>query len=498
LSQTASRASANRNGAVAKPRVALPIATTIGLGLAVLAVAFIALFTYRSLQARSEAAQRVNHSLRSIEQLETVLSTAKDAETGQRGFLLTGQESYLDPFLAARGRIAGELANLRRSIEGLEQRERLTEVARVSELRFAQLQEVVELQRSGKMNDARDLIRSGQGKQTMDRLRQLIAALQAHEHQELEARQRAWREAAVFSTWVNWGGSALLLACIAGAALVMSQDHRARARRQWLQLAQMALSERLQGEQRLEQLGESVIGFLAPQLDAQLGSIYLAERDGSFRRFAAYALPPSSMPEQVRPGEGLLGQAAKSRSLLHVRDVPEDFVQVESSLGRSRPRELVLLPALYEGRVQAVIELGFLSRVQPEDLELLSAVVDSIGIAVRSSKDRTRLEELLEETQRQAEELQAQQEELRVSNEELEEQGRVLKESQQRLENQQAELEQTNSQLEEQTQLLEAQKADLASAQRVLQLKASELERASQYKSEFLANMSHELRTPLN
>ena len=50
---------------------------------------------------------------------------------------------------------------------------------------------------------------------------------------------------------------------------------------------------------------------------------------------------------------------------------------------------------------------------------------ESIGIAVRGSKDRTRLEELLEETQRQAEELQTQQEELRVSNEELEEQSRT-------------------------------------------------------------------------
>ena len=148
--------------------------------------------------------------------------------------------------------------------------------------------------------------------------------------------------------------------------------------------------------------------------------------------------------------------------------------------------------------MQAVFELGFLRQVRAEEEELLARLSDQIAIAVRSSKDRTRLEELLEETQRQSEELQAQQEELRVNNEELEEQGQALKASQLRLETQQAELEETNAQLEEQTQLLEIQKDDLAKTQVVLVEKATELERANQYKSEFLANMSHELRTPLN
>src|SRR6202021_2927582 len=109
-----------------------------------------------------------------------------------------------------------------------------------------------------------------------------------------------------------------------------------------------------------------------------------------------------------------------------------------------------------------------------------------------------RLEELLEETQRQSEELQTQQEELRVANEELAEQSQVLKESQVRLESQQAELEQTNSQLEEQASILENQRDELQRAQLALTERAAELARSNQYKSEFLANMSHELRTPLN
>ncbi len=220
--------------------------------------------------------------------------------------------------------------------------------------------------------------------------------------------------------------------------------------------------------------------------------------DGSFRRVASYAMPPDSRSDQLRLGEDLAGQAVKENRALHVTDVPEGYLTVSSSLGHGKPRELLVAPGSVDGMVHAVIELGFFHRVLPRQQELLDRVSESLGVAVRASKDRTRLEELLAETQRQAEELQTQQEELRVSNEELEEQSRVLRESQSRMETQQTELEQINSQLEEQTQILEMQKQDLSDTKNDIAEKAAELERANRYKSEFLANMSHELRTPLN
>lgn len=148
--------------------------------------------------------------------------------------------------------------------------------------------------------------------------------------------------------------------------------------------------------------------------------------------------------------------------------------------------------------MQAALEFGFLRRTDESQQQLLELLSTMIAVAVRTSKDRTRLEELLEETQHQAEELQSQQEELRVNNEELDEQSRALKESQVQMESQQAELEQTNAQLEEQTQMLEHQKEALSKQQDLLVERAADLERANLYKSQFLANMSHELRTPLN
>ena len=118
--------------------------------------------------------------------------------------------------------------------------------------------------------------------------------------------------------------------------------------------------------------------------------------------------------------------------------MPNGILPVVSTLGRGKARNLLVAPATVDGVAQAVVELGFFRQVRKVEQELLARVSESLGIAVRSSKDRTRLEELLEETQRQAEELQAQQEELRVSNEELEEQAHALKAFQVRLEAQHA------------------------------------------------------------
>src|ERR1700754_3586033 len=87
----------------------LPPGPLLGFVVAVAAVAFIALLTYRSLQTRSNAAGRVTHTLQVMEQLQTILSLAKDAETGQRGYLLTGEEPYLEPFSNAKTQIPDEM-----------------------------------------------------------------------------------------------------------------------------------------------------------------------------------------------------------------------------------------------------------------------------------------------------------------------------------------------------------------------------------------------------
>ncbi|HEY6620493.1 MAG TPA: response regulator [Steroidobacteraceae bacterium] len=492
-----SNASQSSIGAL-RSSLPLPLKTLIGFLLAVVAVAIIALLSYQSLQMTTVTAANLTQSIEVLGRLQGLLSILKDAETGQRGFLLTGEESYLTPYTDAKDALPDELKAMRALFANRsEQRRRLDGLESLANLKVAELESTIAARRAGRPEAALAIVHTDRGKIYMDRIRAAVSDMESAERQLIAQRAQESRSAAAVALAITLGGTGVLLFLIAGAAVVASRDFRARQTQVWIRSGQMGLSEQMQGDQSLDKLGGNLLGFLAAFVEAQVGAVYIAEA-GEYRRFAAYAIPGNDSVATVRPGDGLVGQAAKDKRALRVRDVPDGYLPISSAIGKGTPNELVVVPASIDGVVQAVVELGFFSATDADQRELLSRVSESIAVAVRAAKDRQRLEELLQETQQQAEELQAGAEELRVSNEELEEQGRALRESQAHLEVQQSELEQINSQLEEQAQTLEHQKEELAKAQVTLSARADELQRANEYKSEFLANMSHELRTPLN
>jgi CheY-like chemotaxis protein/CHASE3 domain sensor protein len=482
-----------------RDRLPLPLSTLLGFAIAVLTIILIAFLSYRSHENRAVAAAEITQTLLAVEQLLKVQSTLQGAEAGQRGYLITGEDEYLEPYIRARSVLAGQIATLRASMAGnAQQKERLALLERLTSEKLQELARSVELRRTGDTQAALAAVSTDGGEAVSEQIRSVIADMQTAERNDFDAEQQEWRQAVTVFTVVTLGGSLLLLTFIGATGYMTSRDYRGREALAWMRSGQMGIGQRIQGEQRLEQLGDNVLRFLAEYLDAQAGAIYIAQENGSFRRFATYAVQPDAAAQIAEAGAGLIGQAAKENRPLHVRDVPDGYLTVTSSLGKSKPREILVAPAVADGQVLAVVELGFFRALNAADQELMALISEALGIAVRSSKDRTRLEELLAHTQQQAEELQAQEEALRASNEELEVQARALKESQVRMQSQQAELQESNARLEEQTQLLERQKDELTRAQTLLTERAVELERANQYKSEFLANMSHELRTPLN
>ena len=484
----------------AAPRAGLPLPpkTLAAFLAAIVAVIVIAVLSFQSQRSATEGAQNLAQSIEVLTQFESLISTLKDAETGQRGYLLTGDEAYLEPYLEAKAAIAEEFSHARDLLaERPEQARRLNALKSLADQKMAELEATVVARRAGKANEAIATVRTDRGKILMDRIRGVAAEMEAGERQQVMRRGAEAKAAATVGLAITLGGSGLLLILIGASATGATRDYRSRQIQSWLRTGQMGVSERLQGDQPLDELGSNLLSYLAGYLNAQVGAVYIAE-GANFRRFGGHAIALASQLETLRPGDGLLGQAARDQHAIVIRDVPHNYFPIESGVGGANPNEILIAPAVVDGVVQAVIELGFFARTDAEQRELLNRVSESVAVAVRAAKDRQRLEELLQETQQQAEELQAGQEELRVSNEELEEQGRALKESQANLENQQAELEQINSQLEEQAQLLENQRDALAKAHDVLTTRSNELQQANDYKSEFLANMSHELRTPLN
>lgn len=275
----------------------------------------------------------------------------------------------------------------------------------------------------------------------------------------------------------------------------------------WMKNGQIKLNENVRGEINIMELTTRVITFLAGYLDAQIGAVYLADEDQkTLNLYGSYAFTKrKQLNDHFKIGEGIVGQAAFARQTISLTDLPGDYTRIRSATGDMMPVNLVVQPLTYNGQLLGVVELASKNEFDDRRMDFLKSVAETIAIVINTATSRTKLKELLAQTQQQAEELQTQQEELKVANEELEEQTKALRENEKELQTQQEELRVTNEELEEKTHSLELQKKEVAGKNEVLtrmktdlEEKANQLELTSKYKSEFLANMSHELRTPLN
>ncbi|WP_061247957.1 response regulator [Leptospira noguchii] len=261
----------------------------------------------------------------------------------------------------------------------------------------------------------------------------------------------------------------------------------------WMANGQNFLNEKLRGDKTESLLAKDVITFLSNYLNANVGAIYLCDdSECSLSVFGKYGfISEDRSSEKFALNEGLIGQVAAEQKKIFLTDVEEGSLRILSGILDTKPRQILIVPFVFEGKTQGVIELGKLDSFSSSEIEFIESSVQSIGISFNSARARRKIQELLEQTRIQSEELQAQQEELRQMNEELEEQTQVLRQ-------QQEELKVSNEELEEQTHILEMKNKEVELAKNDIEQKTKQLELSGKYKSEFLANMSHELRTPLN
>jgi CheY-like chemotaxis protein/HAMP domain-containing protein len=284
----------------------------------------------------------------------------------------------------------------------------------------------------------------------------------------------------------------------------------------WLKTNLAKFSRMMQGQKDLESVSRLIMSELTPLVSAHHGAFFIADSETqgmSLKLIASYAYRARKhVSSRFGLGEGLVGQAALEKQPILLTNVPDDYIQITSGLGEAPPRNIIVLPILFEGEVKAVIELASFLPFSSIHQTFLDQLAESIGVVLNMIQANMRTEELLEQSQKltqelqsQSKELQQQQEELKRSNSELEAQARTLRQSEELLKEQQEELQQVNEELEEKASLLAEQNAkveqknrEVESARQALEEKAQQLALSSKYKSEFLANMSHELRTPLN
>jgi HAMP domain-containing protein/CheY-like chemotaxis protein/signal transduction histidine kinase len=248
----------------------------------------------------------------------------------------------------------------------------------------------------------------------------------------------------------------------------------------WLKTNLAKFTNMLQGQSDLTTVGRLLLTELTPLVNAQQSVIYQMEVNEvpSLQLLSSYAgSDEGGHPMSLKLGEGLVGQCAVDKRRVLITDVPDAVFSISSALFKAVPRNIVVLPVLFENQVKAVIELASIDTFTPLQLTFLEQLTAGIGIVLNSIEATMQTESFLKQSQQLAAELQSQQKELQQTNEQLEQKARQLAEQNVEVERKNQEIEQAGRELEE---------------------KAAELALTSKYKSEFLANMSHELRTPLN
>ncbi|MBO9715208.1 CHASE3 domain-containing protein [Sphingomonas sp.] len=199
----------------------------IALGAAFAGLAAAVLGTIVLFNEQQRAQQWVVHTLQVEERLSSVLSGLQDAETGQRGYIVTQDPAYLAPYYDGVRRIDVDMAALRREVtDNPDQMATAAELTRVAKARVERLTVGIELTRAGRADSAGEVIRQGVGKQLMDRCRALITRMKTTEHSLLDGRIAAvQRGSSLLTVWLLI--SAVL---VAGLALLVTRDARTRAR----------------------------------------------------------------------------------------------------------------------------------------------------------------------------------------------------------------------------------------------------------------------------
>lgn len=533
-----------------------------GLGTALILLFFSSFASYFSIKTLIDNSQMVRKSNQIIKDLDNVFSLVKDAETGQRGYLLTGDQVFLEPYTKSKDKISGALDQLSSEISNTATQSKNLEKLKSS---VNDRLEILEKNLNDKKN--KNAVTTQQllaGKSYMDNIRSTVSTMQNEEKLILQSRTESMDKLASYTPFLiilssllaiiitlvffrkvsqdynekNQLTSALelkneetenrLIAIEKVAAQISAGDYnvlldqnakdslgsvalplnqmaeslqnsfKTLEEKEWLSSAIAKLNARTMGEKSIEKLFTDVLESIIESTESNFAALYLLEEDNKLHLRGSYALTDSGLNRVFKTGEGIIGEAFRSSKQIKVENIQDTESTISYASGNTKPKNIIALPITRYNFPIGVIEIGTTKEFSEQEIEFLTSVSGNIGLAFYSAQSRIKMQELLEETQAQSEELQTQHSELENINAELEAQSQKLLASEEELRVQQEELMQSNQELEERTSLLEEKNALIEQHNIDIQQKSRELEQSTKYKSEFLANMSHELRTPLN
>ncbi|MFC9709580.1 CHASE3 domain-containing protein [Paenibacillus sp. NPDC056933] len=473
-----------------------------------------------------------HHDLEVHNLTNTIEKNVLNMETGQRGYMITGDESYLEPYRQGLAQWNYNYDQLFALISDNPSQQRSLQNIKTHITRWIEIagEPLVELKKQGDQAKVIAFFQSDPGKNEMDLLRSQLDAFRTTEIALTETRvnELASRSSALLTIMYTLWGIIAALSITAGFVVssnivktlrdvmqtitdisrggnltqrihVRTHDEVGDLGRETNNLLDTVQEQNrlkskiadiatlLQNPNHLEGLSRLFLNQIAILLEIPYSVLYYW-KDNRLIRIAAYAADGDNERSlgkvSIAPGEGLVGQSAIEKRILCMNDLPQNYIRISSGLGHTTATSVTVAPVIFEGKTIAVIELASMKSLQENDMKMLGELIEIFSVSLHSTATRMELQQLYNESQVLNEELQAQSEKLQLQTEEMVSQTEELH-------MQTEELHILNERLEIQKNAAETSAGELAKV-------ADQLRTSSGYKSEFLANMSHELRTPLN
>lgn len=196
-----------------------------GFALSFLLLAVIGSVAYRSISALTRTSYSVTHTHQVLERISLVLGMLVDAETGQRGFVITSDEQYLEPYQKALGELDSTVRDLRAlTADNPKQQTRLDEVGTLIARKLAEMKPIIEIRRSSGFEAVAKVVAAGEGKRTMDEIRRVLADMEREEHDLLKQRAAEVEAATGEATFAIVLGSILCLVLVSAAGFTITRS----------------------------------------------------------------------------------------------------------------------------------------------------------------------------------------------------------------------------------------------------------------------------------
>ncbi|AMQ00506.1 Histidine kinase [Pedobacter cryoconitis] len=493
-----------------------------GFVISLLFVLLSAVTSYYSIKLMDEDSRWENHTYDVIDVAQDIELKVLNAETSLRGYIITQRSQYLEFYNKNINQILPKIKKMQKlTADNPIQQQRLDSLEFYAVQKIRDMEDILQANNTMGKEAAVQIVLTDKGKLFKTNMLRLNNTAIHAEHELLAIRKEKREKSTLQSTFIVVVSSVIIFGLILylfsfikrtfdeqSLTEITIRENNAKLetlseenqQKNWLLSSASAINESMRGEQETDELSTHIITELCTYLAASVGALYLFNpKKETLQLSGAYAYQEKKGKlKEIALGEGLVGQVALEKRIKQLNDIPADYLKISSGLGDTAPKNIIIIPVIFEEETIAVIELGFSAEPDEIVILLLNMITESIGVGINSAVARAQLRDLFLQTQQQAEELESQQEELRTTNEELIHKSEELQASEEELRVQQEELRQTNAELEEKASLLEERNISVNEAREAMSLKAEELEVSSKYKSEFLANMSHELRTPLN